>query len=94
MSTQADDVMQTPVGKQVREQVLVAKRAARPLASASAEMKNAALLRMADDIEARREVIQAENEKDLRAGRENGLTEAPLDRLDLTDDRVATMADG
>lgn len=94
MSTQADDVMQTPAGKQVREQVLAAKRAARPLASASAEMKNAALLRMADDIEARREVIQAENEKDLRAGRENGLTEALLDRLNLTDDRVATMADG
>lgn len=94
MSAQADDLTQTPLAKQVREQVLAAKQAARPLASASSEQKNAALLRMADDIETDRETLKAENEKDLRAGRENGLTAALLDRLALTDDRIASMADG
>ena len=94
MSAQLDDPMQTPLAKQVREQVLAAKKAARPLARASADTKNAALLRMADDIEANRKAIQAENEKDLTAGRANGLTAALLDRLTLTDDRIAGMADG
>ena len=60
MSAQLDDPMQTPLAKQVREQVLAAKKAARPLARASADTKNAALLRMADDIEANRKAIQAE----------------------------------
>ncbi len=94
MSAQTDELMQTPLAKQVREQVQAAKRAARPLAGASSEQRNAALLLMADQIDANRETLQAENEKDLASGRENALTSALLDRLTLTDDRIASMSDG
>jgi glutamate-5-semialdehyde dehydrogenase len=94
VSAQVDDLMQTPLAKQVREQVLAAKKAARPLARASSDLKNAALVRMAEEIEANRESIQTENERDIQAGRDNGLTAALLDRLALTDDRIAAMADG
>jgi glutamate-5-semialdehyde dehydrogenase len=94
VSAQPTDLMQTPLAKQVREQVRAAKRAARPLAAASSEQKNAALLLMADEIDANTEALQAENEKDVSAGRENGLTSALLDRLTLTGDRIGAMSDG
>jgi glutamate-5-semialdehyde dehydrogenase len=60
-----------------------AKTAARSLARATTDQKNAALLAIADALEANRAEILAENEIDLKAGAENGLTEALLDRLNL-----------
>jgi len=38
--------------------------------------------------------LQSENAKDLEAGRVNGLSDALLDRLELTDKRIETMAEG
>jgi glutamate-5-semialdehyde dehydrogenase len=45
-------------------------------------------------LRADRERLKAENEKDLAAGREKGLSGAMLDRLTLNDKRIDAMAEG
>ncbi len=56
--------------------------------------KNEVLLRMADGLIATKETLQAENEKDLAAGREKELSKAMLDRLTLSDKVIEGMAAG
>jgi glutamate-5-semialdehyde dehydrogenase len=68
--------------------------AAGEMARVSSAAKNAALLAMADGIGAGVADLQAANARDLEAGREAGLSAAMLDRLELTDSRIAGMADG
>ena len=70
-----------------------AKEAARALAVAGAK-KDAALLKMADAIEAHEAEILAANEKALQAARESGMRKSMLDRLALTSARIAGMAQG
>ncbi len=60
-----------------------AKDAAYILARATTEQKNAALLAIADAIEANAEPILAENCLDLEAGQKAGLSDALLDRMSL-----------
>ncbi len=83
---------------QAREEVLQrvkeAKAASRVLANLSTEVKNRALLAMADLLEARGEEIKKENAKDLEYGKEKGLSSALLDRLLLDDKRIKGMAQG
>ena len=64
------------------------------ISKASTSQKNAALEAIANSLEQQREHIISENAKDVRAGRENNLTSALLDRLELNEDRVAAMAEG
>jgi glutamate-5-semialdehyde dehydrogenase len=71
-----------------------AKAAARPLAFASTDAKNAALNAMADAILADRERILAENARDLQDAAGSDMLPSFIDRLTLTDKRVAEMADG
>ena len=71
-----------------------AKAAERILALADTDTKNRALHAAADALEAAAETIIAGNEKDLTAGRENGLKRGILDRLALNRERIAGMADG
>jgi glutamate-5-semialdehyde dehydrogenase len=71
-----------------------AVNAARQLAQLSTRKKNAILEAIAEEIEARREQIQSENLKDMEAGREAGLSDAMLDRLELTDKRIDGMVKG
>ena len=71
-----------------------AKAASRELAKLSTRKKNAILEAMAEEIDARREMIRSENAKDLAAGREAGLSSAMLDRLELTDARIDSMIKG
>ncbi|MGD8673405.1 MAG: glutamate-5-semialdehyde dehydrogenase, partial [Thiogranum sp.] len=56
--------------------------------------KNAALHAIADAILADQARLQAENQKDLEAGRRGGLDAALLDRLELTGARIRSMAEG
>ena len=56
--------------------------------------KNQALLAIADAIDAAAETLKAENQKDLQSGKANGLDAAMLDRLELTDARIAGMSEG
>jgi glutamate-5-semialdehyde dehydrogenase len=69
-----------------------AKRASRVLARLDSTTRNAALLAMADALERRTAEVLEANERDMEAGRESGLTAALLDRLKLSEDRVAAIA--
>jgi len=71
-----------------------ARAAARVLANASTEAKNAALRGSADSLRARADAILAANRKDMEAGRRKGLSKALLDRLALDDQRIEAMARG
>jgi len=84
--TSIDDYMQQ-VGKNAR-------RASTVLAAAEAATKNKALHVIADLLEEKGELLKTENAKDLEAGAAKGLDAALLDRLELTDARIATMAEG
>ena len=65
-----------------------AKEAATALAVASTNAKNSALREMAASLRNRKFEIMAENDKDMAAGAEKGLTTAMLDRLKLDEDRI------
>ncbi|MEQ8821675.1 MAG: glutamate-5-semialdehyde dehydrogenase [Sumerlaeia bacterium] len=69
-----------------------ARAAAALLTAAAPAAKNEALERAATLFEARREDIRRENAKDLASGRQRGLSDAMLDRLELTDARIQAMA--
>jgi glutamate-5-semialdehyde dehydrogenase len=69
-----------------------AKAASRLLAGASSSAKNGALLTAAELLAERAAEIQAANDADLDAARAGGMAEGPLDRLRLTDARLAGMA--
>ncbi len=71
-----------------------ARAAARVLANASTEAKNAALTESADSLRARADAILAANRKDMEGGRRKGLSKALLDRLALDDQRIEAMARG
>lgn len=71
-----------------------ARAAARPLATASTEQKNAALQAMAAALESRTNEILSENAKDMERGAAAGLSDAVLDRLKLDQNRVAAIAQG
>ena len=76
----------------VRELAERARVAAAETALLSRAAKDAALLAMADALVARTPEILAANEADLARG--SSLSEALRDRLRLTGDRVAAMAEG
>jgi glutamate-5-semialdehyde dehydrogenase len=71
-----------------------ARIASRSLASLSSEKKNTVLLRMAGLLEEKMGYIQQENQKDLVAGREKGLSAAMLDRLALSEKVMQAMIAG
>ena len=76
---------------QMGEKALTASRA---LALLSPDAKNKCLLQMADAIEDSEKEIKEANRKDLKAGKAKGLSNAMLDRLELTDARIKAMAEG
>jgi glutamate-5-semialdehyde dehydrogenase len=78
----------------ISETCEAAKRAAQELARTSTEAKNAALEATARLLEERSAEILEANAADLADERASGLTEALRDRLTLTGERVAAMADG
>ena len=71
-----------------------AKTASRELARLSTADKNAALLAMADALQANTAALLAANAKDMATGAQMGLSAAMLDRLKLDDRRIAAMAQG
>lgn len=71
-----------------------AQLASRELARSETAVRNEALARIAKALESRVDRLKSENARDLEAGREHGLDTALLDRLELTDARIATMAEG
>lgn len=70
-----------------------AKRIAGEIASLGTEVKNAALLEMADALLIHMEDILAANQKDMDAAKE-AISDVMLDRLLLNEARIKSMADG
>jgi glutamate-5-semialdehyde dehydrogenase len=69
-----------------------ARRASRSLAQLDTTTKNAALNAMAEDLERRAPEILEANARDMEAGEQAGLHSGLLDRLELTDERLAGIA--
>jgi len=89
----ADSINDT-IKNQVLELGRNARKASRALMGWSAEQKNRALESMAQELEARTPQIQEANGQDVAEARENGLSDAMVDRLVLNDDRMAAMIMG
>lgn len=85
LDTLAQDMLQ--IGQQARA-------AAHIIRNASDAQKSKALNTMADLIEANKEQLQAENNKDIQAAEKNGLEPAMVERLKLSDHALNTMAIG
>lgn len=64
------------------------------LADADEELKNKALLSIANDLIARQSEIISANKTDIENGRKNGLNEGLIDRLTLGKDRIEAVAEG
>ncbi|WP_435198073.1 glutamate-5-semialdehyde dehydrogenase [Janibacter sp. GS2] len=76
----------------VRELAERARVASRRLALLTRAEKDAALLALADAVDAATEEVVAANAEDLRRGREGGMATGLLDRLALDRERVAAVA--
>lgn len=80
--------------KSIHEIGARARAASRELAKLSSAQKSAALHAMADELLAGTGDLLRANADDLARAEKSGLTKAAIDRLRLTDDRIAGMADG
>lgn len=72
---------------------IAAKAASYKLALLSSREKNRVLEKIADELEAQTESILSANAQDVEQARENGLSDAMLDRLALTPARLKAIAD-
>jgi glutamate-5-semialdehyde dehydrogenase len=70
-----------------------AKAAENAIRSISTVQKNAALTAIAETLRAHKELIIAENKKDLENAEKSGKTKAFIDRLALTEARIDSIAD-
>ena len=73
---------------------LQARAAGREISRTESGKKNQALLEIAKVIDSSQERLIAENQKDLAAGKLNGLDVAALDRLALTASGIQAMVEG
>jgi glutamate-5-semialdehyde dehydrogenase len=71
-----------------------ARAASRLASSADSGLRDMALLAVATALEDSAGTLAVENARDLDSGREHGLEPALLDRLELTPERIAGMAEG
>lgn len=93
----ANDTPPKPAPEYVEELVKTARAAARPLSILSTAVKDQALVAMAEGLLAKTDDILAANEEDLDALRKEAKgkqDKALADRLRLTPERIAEMAEG
>lgn len=79
---------------EIKEIAIRARKASLNLSSATTAEKNDALQAIARGIESNRKLLKEENEKDLVMAEQNGLSEAMVDRLRLTHERIDSMVKG
>lgn len=79
---------------EVRSKAKSAHESSMHLANAATAVKNAALSYIADELESQRQTIIAANQTDLANAKAKGMSEAMLDRLALTESRIADIAKG
>lgn len=78
----------------VKNKALAAKRAAAKLAVTSTDVKNKALLAMAQALLEHQQEVLAANSCDMQQAAAKGMKSSMLDRLKLTAERIEGMADG
>ncbi|MFV1992377.1 MAG: glutamate-5-semialdehyde dehydrogenase [Acidiferrobacterales bacterium] len=71
-----------------------ARISARHIARADSGQKNDALLAIANALVTDRKKLLSANLKDMEAGKQSGLDAALMDRLELNDERIESMAEG
>src|SRR5665647_294732 len=71
-----------------------AKDASRIMTTASTNLKNDALLQMAQALINNKDTIIKANITDMELGKKNNLSDAMLDRLMINQERIQKMADG
>ena len=86
--------MSNPLYSEIKDIAKRARSASLALCNASTKEKNDALQAIARGIESNRKLLKEENEKDLADAEKNGLTEAMIDRLRLTHERIDGMVKG
>lgn len=82
------------INNYVIHKAALAKEAAKILRTVDTEIKNSALIKMADAIIENTELIIKANSLDIKLGEEKGLSKALLDRLLLNQGRIEAMAEG
>lgn len=70
-----------------------AQAASRGLCTVPGRVRDQALRHIADQLLASADALKQTNALDLKAGKDNGLTDAMLDRLTLDDKRIGSMAE-
>jgi len=78
--------------EELRAKGKAAKEASRRLAYLSTEVKNQALLNIADDLLAKKDKILSANQKDCQEAKSSGMGAAMLDRLMLDESRLESIA--
>ena len=86
--------MSSNLSKQIDELALHAKKAALTLQSIAPAKVNKVLLTMTKLLASESQLLQRENEKDLKAAQTKGLSSAMIDRLILSDKAIAAMING
>ena len=86
--------MSTLAVEEVEDKGRAAKAAARTLATAGMEVKNAALLAMAKALGENQAAILEANARDIAGAKERGLTPPMVERLTLSSKRIAEMQAG
>ncbi|UQN15991.1 glutamate-5-semialdehyde dehydrogenase [Gulosibacter sp. ACHW.36C] len=93
MTETAASTINADTVRAVREIAQRAKTASIQLSRASSGSKNDMLLSIASALESAATEIVAANDDDMARGRERGMSDGLLDRLQLTKERVATIAE-
>ena len=70
------------------------KNASRSAAKLGTADKNRGLLAVADELAAEQQLILDANAKDIEAAKEKGVKKSLIDRLELSEQRIADMAEG
>lgn len=78
--------------KSLTQMGIAAKSAARELSVLRTDLKNQAILAIADALARKADYILQQNALDVQDGREKGLSDALLDRLSLDKERVRSLA--
>ena len=79
---------------EVKEMARKAKEVSHRLAQLPTDLKNKALLEMAEDLVRGQDMLMKENQKDLAAGKRKHLSPAMMDRLRLTSGVIRGMSEG
>ena len=82
------------IGEEIRKIAQKAREASFQVARLTSEVKDRALGLMADGLIEKRELLLAENRKDLEQAEKEGLSKAMLDRLALTEAGIEGIAEG